>query len=298
MINNKSALRSLLVVAFLALAGCGVSQSGQPASAVPSIGEARTNQSSSAQFTDTSISTTTNPPATTTTPAASQQSATSTVPLPTIDQPSEDGVYTGSGSGVVMVETPPDGSSVLTFSCPACTGPVKVVTNGYPPLIIDKVGPYSGEVLVNATDGQAMTLTVTADADWTASIVPLADHPTAQLATSGQGGDTIVVITDPATHLALAHEGEGEFSVVVYNTDGTSLTVHESGPYSDTVSVQSPAMSRSSPMASGRSPHRRFVGPVRERRCQGVLARVDHASSVSGLAEGATSRTPDQSPAA
>jgi hypothetical protein len=101
--------------------------------------------------------------------------------------------------------------------------------------------PYSGEILMNATDDQTMTLTVTADADWTAWIVPLADHPTAPLATSGQG-DTVVVITDPATHLALAHEGEGEFSVVVYNDDGTSLTIHETGPYSDTVSVQSPVI--------------------------------------------------------
>jgi hypothetical protein len=236
MINSKAASHALLVAAFLAITGCGVSESGQPASAVTS-GESSSIQSSIAQVTDPSISrATTTPP---TTPAASTQSPTPTAPLPTIDQPSEDGVYSGSGPAVVVVEAPPDGSSVLTFSCPACTGPVKVVTNGYPPLIIDKSGPYSGEILMNSTDGQTLTLTVTADADWTASMVALGDHPTVPLATSGQG-DAVVVITDPATHLALAHDGEGEFSVVVYNADGTSLTIHESGQYGDAVSVQSP----------------------------------------------------------
>ncbi len=240
MINSTAVMRSVLAIAFLASTGCGVSASGQAASAVTDTAQSSAIRSSSAQVTDPSISSsTTNPPTTSTTPAAPKQSPTPTAPLPTIDQPSEDGVYTGSGSGVVVVETPPDGSSVLTFSCPACAGPVKVVTNGYPPLIIDKTGPYSGEILMNSTDGQAMTLTVTADADWTASMVPLGDHPTAPLAATGQG-DTVVVITDPATHLALAHDGEGEFSVVVYNADGTSLTIHESGQYSDTISVQSP----------------------------------------------------------
>jgi hypothetical protein len=241
MINNRAALRCVLVIAILAITGCGESESGQAASAVNDPGESPANQSSSAEVnTDPSISTapTTNPPATAPAPS---RSPTPTVPLPTIDQPSDGGVYTGSGSGVIVVEDPPDGSSVLTFSCPACTGPVKVVTNGYPPLIIDKDGPYSGEILVNTTDGQNMTLTVTADAVWTATVVPLADHPTSPPATSGQG-DAVVVMTDPATHLALAHEGEGEFSVVVYNADGTSLTVHETGSYSDTVSVQSPVI--------------------------------------------------------
>jgi hypothetical protein len=241
MINNKAALRCVLVIALLAVTGCGVSESGQAASVATDTGESPAMQSSSALITDpsTSRATTTTPPVTTTTPAP--QSPTPTVPLPTIDQPSDSGVYTGSGSGVVVVEAPPDGSSVLNFSCPACAGPVKVVTNGYPPLIINKTGPYSGEILVDTTDGQSMTLTVTADADWTASIAPLHDHPTAPLATSGQG-DAVVVITDPATHLALAHDGEGEFSVVVYNADGTSLTIHESGPYSETLSVQSPVI--------------------------------------------------------
>jgi hypothetical protein len=71
--------------------------------------------------------------------------------------------------------------------------------------------------------------------------VALTDHPTAPLATSGQG-DTVVLMPDPATSVALAHEGEGEFSVKIYNADGTSLTIHETGQFSDTVAFQSPAI--------------------------------------------------------
>lgn len=84
-------------------------------------------------------------------------------------------------------------------------------------------------------------LTVTADADWTASIRPIADHPPAPPNSTGQG-DAVLLLPGPATSLELGYEAADEYSMVIYQTDGTSLTLHSLGPLHDTVAVQTPAV--------------------------------------------------------
>lgn len=239
MINNSVALRVVLAVTILAITGCGGSDGGQASSAVSSaaapVSAASTSLRSAA--TSTAVTTTVSPTIVATTPTA-----TLTTPPPvSTDGPFESGAYSGSGPGIVSVRIPPDNSAVLTFSCPACSGAVKVVTDGFPPLLIDKTGPYEGQILLAADTDQQGLLTISADADWTATIVALSEHPATPLATSGEG-DAVVVITDPATSVALTHEGDGEFSVKIFNADGTSLTINESGPFSDAVAFQSPAI--------------------------------------------------------
>lgn len=129
-------------------------------------------------------------------------------------------------------------SSAATTSPASSTLPLPT---GYPPLIIDRSGPYSGELLLGPSKTDAIVLSVNADSEWTAEIVPLAEHPPAELATTGQG-DAVVVITDPATSVTLAHESEGGFSVKIFDADGTSLTIMETGQSSDTYSFQTPGI--------------------------------------------------------
>lgn len=113
-----------------------------------------------------------------------------------------------------------------------------MITDGYPPGLIDSSGPYTGEVLLNSEADQKAVLRVTADAAWTAGI---ADHPLAPLDSSGEG-DAVLVLADPASSVTLTNDGPGEFAVVIYNQDGTSLTVYETGPTSQTLSIQTPAI--------------------------------------------------------
>lgn len=254
MTKTTAALRVLLVVAALTMTGCSGSGGTQAAPVVTGSGEpvevaaATTSTASPANATSLSPS----PSALPATPSPSSLSPAAPAPTPaapsttpaaltTVDWPAENGPYSGSGPGAVRLRTPPGEASVLTFACPACSGQVQVMSDGYPPSLIGKDGPYTGEILLKPTDNGTITLTVTADSDWTAAIVALADHPVAPLVTSGLG-DAVVVIADDASTVTLEHQDEGDFSVVIYNADGTSLTINETGPSSDTVGFQTPAI--------------------------------------------------------
>jgi hypothetical protein len=124
---------------------------------------------------------------------------------------------------------------------PSGRGPVSVMTDGYPPRAIWATGPYQGSVLLGASGAVPTVLTVTANARWTASVVPIADHPPAPPSCSGQG-DAVLLLPGPASRLDLEYQGADEYSMVVYQADGTSLTLHSIGPMQESVAAQLPAV--------------------------------------------------------
>lgn len=154
---------------------------------------------------------------------------------------SADGSYAAQGPGVIRLDPPPQSPVVLTLSCPGCTGMVSVLTDAFPPGAISATGPYDGSVLLGAIDAAPTVLTVTADAGWTASLVPIADHPPAEPSSTGRG-DAVLVLPGPATNLDLEYEAAQEYSMVIYQADGTSLTLHDIGPLRETVAVQTPTV--------------------------------------------------------
>lgn len=246
-INSLAVPAAILVIAVLAMTGCAASESGQAATSSAGVSLSPDIGTSTAASADvTSSREAPSSPSSARSQLSTTMSPTSPAPIPSatpllsiVDWTTETGEYAGSGSAAVKLATPQDEMSILDFSCPACSGPVKVSTDSYPPSIIDRIGPYAGQILLQPTASNSIVLTVTADSDWTAAIIPLVEQPTSPLVTSGQG-DAVVVIVDPASSVTLAQEGEGEFSAKIYNADGQTLTVVETGPFSATYTFQTP----------------------------------------------------------
>lgn len=146
--------------------------------------------------------------------------------------------YTGSGDDVVKISAL-DSVAILKFECPDCSGNVVLKTDGSEGLLVNTIGSYTGTHVINVRDGGVTRkLTISAEGDWTVSI---GDISSASKALSGKG-DTALLLSGSTTDALIKNNGDGNFVVQVYNSDGADLAVNEIGSYSGTVPMVLPAL--------------------------------------------------------
>lgn len=145
--------------------------------------------------------------------------------------------FEGSGDDVL---SPAIGSTfaLVTFSCPNCSSNTVVKTDGDESLLVNAIGSYSGNHLINVMDGSLTSLIeVNADAPWTLTITDPKDAPQVL---AGRG-DQVIIVPAGTTKAALSHNGTSNFAIWVLNEDGRDLAVNEIGAYEGTVVLRTPA---------------------------------------------------------
>lgn len=165
---------------------------------------------------------------------ASSPEASKVPPAPTVTAQT----LTGSGDDVLSVSiTDP---AVITFSCPGCAHNVVLKTDGSDSLLVNEIGAYSGQHLVNARKGSMITtLTINADSDWTVDIADLSTIPVTSGAASGHG-DTVINFGSKFKAAAVTNVGEHNFVVYGYGGSYPELAVNEIGSYQGTVELTGP----------------------------------------------------------
>lgn len=154
---------------------------------------------------------------------------------------------TFQGIGDDIVEFEVDKPAIVRFSCPACSGNTVVSTDGRDSLIINEIGAYSGEHLINMSENALTTsFEVTADSAWTLSI---SDANSAKRVTgkslSGKGSTVLYV---PSTYSKVSVRNVGTSNFVVYvwpKKPGffyLPLLINEIGSYKGTKRVKTPGL--------------------------------------------------------
>jgi hypothetical protein len=178
-------------------------------------------------------------------PAGSAVFVTATSPepppapeAPAVDVPTQ--VFDGTGDNVVEVNiTAP---AIVTFDCPACTRNTILKTNGSESLLVNEIGAYRGQHLINAYDNSMTTrFTVEADGAWSILIEDLTTAEQFDGAAWGTG-DRVIYMTGSFDVATITNEGDSNFLVYAYGTGNRSpLIVNEIGAYSGTVEMVGPA---------------------------------------------------------
>lgn len=145
---------------------------------------------------------------------------------------------TGTGDGVVPV---PAAVGVVTASHDGSRNfaitALNVNNESTGDLLVNTIGPYSGTTafgLSAFTD--ATNLQVTADGNWSITIVPIAAAPPMTLPATGAGDAVLLYDGGPATW-AITHDGSSNIAVIAHGGLFPDLLVNEIGPYSGTVPV-------------------------------------------------------------
>lgn len=148
--------------------------------------------------------------------------------------------FPGSGDNVVDVEiTDP---AIVTFDCPACTSNTILRTNGSSSLLVNEIGSYRGQHLINVYDGDATTrFTVEAEGDWTITVEDLSTAEQFTGAASGSG-DRVIYMSATFDVASITNDGDSNFIIYAYGAENTSpLIVNEIGAYSGTLEMMGPA---------------------------------------------------------
>ena len=127
-------------------------------------------------------------------------SASPTGPPPAVDVPEE--THTGTHAGQFAVSWPADQLGFFTFDCPKCAANVIITTDGGEFSLVNAIGKYHGTTWLNTDPGRpTRTVTVVADAPWTATIQDRRSVPAAEAGkdTSGKG-DAVLKIPEGVTH--------------------------------------------------------------------------------------------------
>lgn len=145
--------------------------------------------------------------------------------------------FKGSGDDVVKLGNFSD-IAILTFKCGGCDGNTVLESDGAESLLVNAIGPYSGQHLINVqTNSMTTKLDVTADSDWTITIEDLSH---VSKATKGTG-DSVIYLAGPGDTAKITNQGDGNF-VVESHGDDSDLLVNEIGSYSGTVSITTPTV--------------------------------------------------------
>ncbi len=147
-----------------------------------------------------------------------------------------------SGTGDMVVEANVTAPAIVTFACPGCTRNTVLKTNGAESLLVNTIGAYSGQKLINVSDGSMTTrFTVEADGAWTINVVDITAAEQFTGAASGSG-DRVIFMSGDSDVAAITNDGERNFVVLAYGDGNFSpLVVNEIGAYSGTVEMSVPA---------------------------------------------------------
>ncbi|MGW4488868.1 hypothetical protein ACWEOE_34155 [Amycolatopsis sp. NPDC004368] len=159
-------------------------------------------------------------------------SSSSPAPPPRrLEAPTE--THTGKGNATVALSWPTDVPGYLTFDCPRCDSNIFVHTDGDEFSLINAIGAYHGTVWFNAIEGRdpSRTLTITANASWTATIT---DHRTLPTVTAAKPyaakGDAVLAIPAGVTHAKFQTTSKGHSAVWIQRGGTMDLPVNEIGP--------------------------------------------------------------------
>jgi len=138
-------------------------------------------------------------------------------------------IPTGATAGIVTATH--DGSSNFSLSV------LDASNSSTGELLVNTIGPYSGATAYgfNALS-KGTTIQVSADGNWSITIVPISAAPA--LVASG-AGDGIFLYSGAAGKLAASHDGSSNFTVIEHTSKAFhfGLLINEIGPYSGTVPV-------------------------------------------------------------
>lgn len=173
-------------------------------------------------------------------PAATDQAPPTSQPPVTSAAPS---TFTGRGDDVVAIHRPA-GLKIIRFDCPHCDGNTEVQTNGEDGLLVNTVGPYSGQQWADTVSASNTTsITITADSAWTLVVGGIGMARAVNGSVSGTGDD--VFMLDTRTNQAtIINNGKGNFIVQDMSLGGgySNLAVNFVGPYQGTVPLYGPAL--------------------------------------------------------
>ena len=153
--------------------------------------------------------------------------------------------FQGSGDDIVDFET--GKRAIVRFSCPACTSNTVLKTDGRESLLVNEIGSYAGEHLINMN---ANTLTtsyeITADSSWTLSISDLNSvRRVTGKSVSGQG-TSVVYVSSTYSKVLIKNVGMSNF--VIYSWPKkqpaffSPLLVNEIGSYKGTKRINTPGL--------------------------------------------------------
>jgi len=107
-------------------------------------------------------------------------------------------------------------------------------------LLVNTIGVYAGTRGMQIPSDEIVTgLEISADGDWTYEIRPALDEPIRSCGIEETGDDVILLsnFVDTGGAADLTHDGDSNFSIVAWGTDGRDLLVNEIGVYEGTVRV-------------------------------------------------------------
>lgn len=196
-----------------------------------SSSEPETTTTADSSTTTTAASTTTVAETTTT---SESSTTTSTQPTTTTTQDPVE----GSGDNFIEFAIPGGNAAVLDISYEGGSN-FSVASydsnNESLDLLVNEIGSYQGRVPVNFyVDDEVAFLEITASGQWTIETIPFNDLAVTTGEIAGIGDDVVRLdVSSPA--LEISHDGESNFAVTAYSSDGRDLLVNEVGSYSGTV---------------------------------------------------------------
>lgn len=219
-------MRRALATALLVVVGCSGDAADQTTTTEP--GEITTTALST---TSTSSTPTTTAPTTTTTTLP----PTTTTTLPQVWDPV---TVEGSGDNFVEFSTPGDDAAALEITHDGSSNFIVgsyTLSNERIDGLVNDIGSYEGTVPINFFTGEEVGfIEVQADGNWTMTATPLLGLEVLPGMASGSGDDVVVVsISSPAVQIT--HNGESNFIVRAYTSEGTDGLVNEIGAYDGTV---------------------------------------------------------------
>lgn len=176
-------------------------------------------------------------------PSTKAASAPASAPAPA---PAAPQVFEGTGDDVIDVKPVTD-VAIVSFECGSCRGNVVVKTNGAESLLINEIGAYTGQHLINvrSTGGMTTQIQVNAKGKWKLTLTEglnSAAYKSEGAPVSGKG-DAVVVFRSNTSKADVTYKGDRNFVVMVYSADsGSDLAVNEIGSYSGKVLLDGPAV--------------------------------------------------------
>lgn len=153
--------------------------------------------------------------------------------------------FQGSGDDVVDFET--EQRAIVRFSCPACTSNTVLKTDGRESLLVNEIGAYTGEHLINMN---ANTLTtsyeITADSSWTLSISDLNSVKRVTGNSASGQGTSVVYVSNAYSKVLVKNVGMSNFIVYTWPRKQPAffspLLINEIGSYKGTKRINTPGL--------------------------------------------------------
>ena len=153
--------------------------------------------------------------------------------------------FQGNGDDIVDFET--DKQAIVRFSCPGCTSNTVLKTDGPESLLVNEIGSYTGEHLINMKENSLTTsYEIEANSSWTLS---LSDLNSVKRVTgnsvSGQGTSVVYV---PSTYSKVLVKNVGMSNFIVYTWPKklppyfSPLLINEIGSYKGTKRIKTPGL--------------------------------------------------------